>query len=302
MKFTCWICTLVAALALAHSLSAEQMNDIDFSKYQGFEKKWKLVTVRYRTDTREMRVTYANDIAAKALKANSKDYPDGAVFAKIGLATQDDPAFTSSRVPSGAQRFQFMVRDKKKYATTGGWGYALFGMPGIVFKETPIVQQSMACYACHQIVHDRGDVFSQFANLSSFPSGGPSKISAELKARLEYENIATDQLPEYIRERFDPSLKTVRAIKGLLTKSVFQGTIDEIRPSLLDEARRTGEVIVFAPTDKTQFAMVVPQLKARSKVGGKCLDGKAMTYMQVWTMAPVDPAGHHLVSQTPVCD
>ncbi|MGZ3806061.1 MAG: hypothetical protein ACXVB4_17735, partial [Pseudobdellovibrionaceae bacterium] len=40
---------------------AEQMNGIVFKNYIGFEKKYKLVTVRYRTDSGEQRFVYAND-------------------------------------------------------------------------------------------------------------------------------------------------------------------------------------------------------------------------------------------------
>ena len=50
-----------------------QMNEIKFQSYKGFEKKWKLVTVRFREDTKEMRFTYANDIAWKTLKQKRID-------------------------------------------------------------------------------------------------------------------------------------------------------------------------------------------------------------------------------------
>ncbi|MGZ3743153.1 MAG: cytochrome P460 family protein, partial [Pseudobdellovibrionaceae bacterium] len=145
---------------------AEQMNGIVFKNYIGFEKKYKLVTVRYRTDSGEQRFVYANDIAFKALQKGSTNYPDGAVFAKIGVATKDDPAFLSSKVPGGPQRIQLMVRNKKKYKETGGWGYALFSPRGHTFSNDLQVE-TKACYACHQLVPDRGQVFSQSFNLST---------------------------------------------------------------------------------------------------------------------------------------
>ncbi len=129
-----FLLTVLMTFAAASAIAAEPqarvepvMNDIKLGDYTDFEQKWPLITVRYRTDTTEMRFTYANPIADTVLKTGGTDYPDGAVFAKIGLMTADDPEFVSSKVPSGAKRFQFMVRDKVKYAATGGWGYAVFG-------------------------------------------------------------------------------------------------------------------------------------------------------------------------------
>ena len=98
------------------------MSGYTFNDYRDFQKNWKLVTVRYRKDTDEMRFTYANDLAYSTLMSGKTDYPDGAVFAKIGFKTEPDPAFSSSAVPSGIRRYQFMVRDSKKHTSTNGWG------------------------------------------------------------------------------------------------------------------------------------------------------------------------------------
>jgi len=122
----------------------EEMNGIRFKEYQSFAKQWQLITVRYRTDTGEQRFTYANKAAAKVLMSGKTEYPDGAVFAKVGFATEDDPLFPSSKIPHGEKRFQFMVRDKVKYASTGGWGYALFDREGRTFAEEPS-GKAMAC-------------------------------------------------------------------------------------------------------------------------------------------------------------
>ena len=45
-----------------------KMNDISLHQFGDFTKEWKLVTVRYRKDTEEMRFTYANPTAAETLK------------------------------------------------------------------------------------------------------------------------------------------------------------------------------------------------------------------------------------------
>ena len=116
----------VNAMSVADVPDQDRMNGFALQDYADFQKKWPLVTVRFRKDTGELRFTYANDIAYKALKKGATEYPDGAVFAKIGIMTEEDPAFTSSAVPSGARRFQLMVHDAKKFPETHGWGFALF--------------------------------------------------------------------------------------------------------------------------------------------------------------------------------
>ena len=71
-------------------------NGYTLKQFGDFVHNWHFVTVRFRRDSGEMRFAYANDIAWKALSEHSTDYPDGAVFAKIGVSTMEDPAFTDS--------------------------------------------------------------------------------------------------------------------------------------------------------------------------------------------------------------
>jgi len=66
----------------------------------------------------------------------------------------------------GAQSFvagspvnvQFMVKDSRKYAATGGWGFADFkeGKPG----DKPLHK---ACFPCHVPAKDHDYVFTHYA-------------------------------------------------------------------------------------------------------------------------------------------
>ena len=168
--------------------SSDTMNGYALKDYDGFWKdpaNWHFVTVRFRKDTGEMRLTYANDIAWKALLAGGRQYPDGAVFGKIGLLTRDDPSFTSSAVPVGARRYQLMVRDAKKWQETNGWGYALFDGAGKAVAEDQDIA-SMACYACHALVPERGDVFSEPFQLD-VSSGTPVPAVASAVRRSKFK-------------------------------------------------------------------------------------------------------------------
>jgi hypothetical protein len=63
-----------------------------------------------------------------------------------------------SSVLESAANVQFMVKDSKKYAATGGWGFADFkdGKPG-----SEALHQT--CWPCHQPVKDRDFVFTRYA-------------------------------------------------------------------------------------------------------------------------------------------
>src|SRR5262249_49338976 len=74
------------------------------------------------------------------------------------LATGFPGMGLQSSVAGSAVNVQFMVKDSKKYAASGGWGYADFtnGNPG-----NEALHQ--ACFPCHQPVKDRDFVFTRYA-------------------------------------------------------------------------------------------------------------------------------------------
>lgn len=287
---------ILPALSFADPGRQSSMNGIRFKDYDGFERKWPQVTVRFREDTKEMRFTYANEKAMKALKENSRDYPDGAVFGKIGTITADDPLFTSSKVPSGASRFQLMVRDKAKYASTGGWGYALFDSAGLTFAGPTPADASQSCYACHKLAADRGEVFSQMINFKKPDLSPPSFLNQKLR----YSDKKVSDLPDWIRGLLAPSEKQVRFLEGDLRKNLFQGTIDEIRPSLLAEASRTGQAVLLLSQDQTQMSLAMPAGRGRNAPLEACKEGQT-SFAVHYTVQPKDDTGKHVVTGYFVC-
>jgi len=250
----------------------EEMNGLRLKDYAGFESKWKLVTVRFRRDTAEMRFTYANDLAWNSLKAGGKEYPDGAVFAKISLISKDDPAFVSSAVPSGVRRFQLMVKKSGTFKETDGWGYALFDSKGSTYPEEPKLS-AMACHACHRLVPDRGYVFSQPLELSSLnftsPAVGPAAELAKLQSRVSFEARALSKLPKELRSRLDRKVKRVHLLEGEMRSHLFQGTLDEVKPLLARKAVESGEPAALLSEDGKRFTLVAP------RSGGACEKNEA---------------------------
>lgn len=240
----------------AASSTPAVMNDIKFDDYKEFTKKWHLVTVRYRKDSNEMRITYANDIAWKEMQKLKPNYPDGAVFGKVGLTTEEDPAFISSEVPSGAKRFQLMVRNQKKYKSTQGWGYALFDEKGQLYNEDMKVKTA-ACAACHSVVPERDYVFSRPMNVdfgSQFPN---QERSDNLTPRFKFESKTVASLGKNLASKIAPDIKTILSLEGEIKEHAFSGTLDEVIPVLIDNLKKQGKSSVLFLDDKN-FSLVTP--------------------------------------------
>ena len=53
-------------------------------------------------------------------------FPDGTILAKLAWKSVQSDEFDAASVPGAATTVQFMVKDSKKYADTGGWGFGRF--------------------------------------------------------------------------------------------------------------------------------------------------------------------------------
>ena len=246
-------------LIVNSSLAADvkSMNDIRLLDYGDYTEKWKLVTVRYRQDTQEMRFTYANPIAWESLKKGEKEYPDGSVFAKIGFKSGVDPAFTSSIVPSGSRRFQFMVKNSKKYPDTDGWGYALFQSNGELF-EGDVKTVTQSCHACHKIVPERNFVFSEPIEVSPALKNIQSTYALEKnKSHLFFAALNkkdfTNSLKKYAGSL---KLRSLDVVQGEIRKFFFGGTLDEITPLLIKNAVDTKKASGFVSEDQNTFKVL----------------------------------------------
>ena len=266
--------------------SPKTMSGYAFKDFEGF-KNWNVVTVRYRRDTKEMRWTFANDIAWKTIEQGRIDYPTGAIFAKIGVMTQEDSQFPSSAIPAGITRYQFMVRDKNKHKETGGWGYAIFGDSGHIIEEDPI-KTSKACFACHKIVENRGQIFSQPVKLGFNLN---TKFMDNSKMHIEFFWKKNAQLPQAMKKYISSQVAEIRVINGSHFSPIFQGTLDEIRPLLENEARTAGSPTALI--EGKQFSMVSPiELQG-------CKKGNA--FKSVSTLTP-PPGGEPDVQSREYCN
>ena len=115
-------------------------------------------------DLNDLRAQLGNDVAIKAYREGTLPFPDGSIIAAIHW--EYSPSEENNKVFGRAQSFvagppknmQFMVKDSKKYAATGGWGFADF-MDGKPASEAV----HNACFPCHAPAKDRDYVFTRYA-------------------------------------------------------------------------------------------------------------------------------------------
>jgi Cytochrome P460 len=253
LKKCCVVLSLLLVDLNLNAKSNEEMNGIHFKEFKGFENKWKLVNVRYRKDNQELRFVYANKKAHMAMVKKNKIYPDGAIFAKVAYLAQPDPAFESSLLPSQTRRYQFMVKNSKRYKDANGWGYALFNDQGHVNPE-PEKDQVMACHSCHMIVPERDYVFSTDKNLLSTTTQNNTHPFT-----LLFEELSFSSVPEMIKEHLPKKYTHLLKVKSSLTKNVFQGTLDEIKPSLAKLAVTKKLPVLFISDDAKRFTLIYPE-------------------------------------------
>jgi Cytochrome P460 len=122
-------------------------------------RQWELVAVSYETAFDEFRGILGNPVALKAYAEGTLPFPDGTILAKLAWKRVPSSEFSGAFVPGATTTVQIMVKDAKKYASTGGWGFGRF-IDGKPVDEA----QHKTCYGCHLAnvkAHDL--VFTRFA-------------------------------------------------------------------------------------------------------------------------------------------
>ncbi|MGE5283477.1 MAG: cytochrome P460 family protein [Actinomycetota bacterium] len=122
-------------------------------------RDWQVVAPSQRDDKDEIRVILGNDIAMKAFRANTLPFQDGTILAKLAWKRVKSTEFPKTFVPGVAPRIEFMVKDSKKYASTGGWGFGRF-----IGGKPADEKVHATCFPCHQAnVKNHDFVFTRYA-------------------------------------------------------------------------------------------------------------------------------------------
>ena len=173
------IITVVLSLAGGLAMSAQDKytvkvpNGLAFSEFRGYEA-WQVVSIS--RDGELMAAILANpamiDAYLAGIPGNGKPFPDGAKLAKIHWHPKQMETFPAATVPGAQHDMDFMVKDSKRFADSGGWGWAVFEYdaasdtfsPGTLSGMPPQGNDAKCGFACHTIVKARDYVFTDYGH------------------------------------------------------------------------------------------------------------------------------------------
>ena len=165
------VATLVGVVAFmpitSRRATAQEAAPIFETEVPAGYRDWKVVSVAHEEgDLNDIRAILGNDVAINAYRAGKLPFPEGAIIGRIAWSyvpsEENNKAFgrAQSFVAGAPTQFylQFMVKDSRKYAATGGWGYSSFDKDG---KPSP-ASGMKTCFPCHEAVKDRDFIFTRY--------------------------------------------------------------------------------------------------------------------------------------------
>lgn len=169
---------LIAVLAASAAISAQDKytlkvpNGLAFSEFRGYEG-WPVIAISENGG--KIAVILGNTAMVDAYKegvpGNGKPFPDGAKMAKIHWIPKKQNTYPGQpTVPGTLHDVDFMVKDSKRFADSGGWGWGAFEYDAVsnTFKpateaNSPPQGHDAKCgFACHTLVKNRDFVFTEY--------------------------------------------------------------------------------------------------------------------------------------------
>jgi len=129
-------------------------------------RNWEFVAPSHEAgNLDELRMILGNGKAMNAYRADTLPFPDGTVLVKLAwkhvplIMPSDLSAPPQAYVPGHATTVQVMIKDSKRFASSGGWGFGRF-----VDGKPADVTQHQTCFSCHEAnARDHDFVFSRYA-------------------------------------------------------------------------------------------------------------------------------------------
>ena len=181
MKRTLFSITMIGAVSLAVAggiaLAAQDKYTVKvrgglaFSEFRGYEG-WQVVATSQ--NDKLVAVILANPVMIKAFQAgipgNGKAFPDGSKMAKIHWTPKKNQHFPDTTIPGALHDVDFMVKNSKRFADSGGWGWAVFNhdaaagtfSPGTTADSPPQGNDAKCGFSCHTTVKARDYVFTEY--------------------------------------------------------------------------------------------------------------------------------------------
>jgi mono/diheme cytochrome c family protein len=147
-------------------------NGLAFSEFRGYES-WPVIAVSHNGGT--VAAILGNAVMINAYKAgfpgNGKPFPDGAKMVKVHWNAKVDTAQPGAPTVPGTQHdVDLMVKDSKRFADSGGWGYGVFEIDpasgnfrvGNLTDKPPQANDAKCGFTCHTKVKTRDYVFTAY--------------------------------------------------------------------------------------------------------------------------------------------
>ena len=160
-----------AAISAQDKYTVTVPGGMAFSEFRGYEG-WQAISIS--RNEKVVAVILGNPVMIDAYKAgfpgNGKPIPDGAMMAKVHWEPKQNQFFPDATVPGTLVNVDFMQKDSKRFADSGGWGYAVFEYdaasdtfrPGDENSAPPQANDAKCGFACHTIVQARDYVFTEY--------------------------------------------------------------------------------------------------------------------------------------------
>ena len=167
-------CALAAvARAVQNKYTVKVPGGLSFSEFKGYED-WPVVSISQNGT--HIAAILGNPVMIKAYRdgipGNGKAFPDGAKLAKIHWNPIKSEMSLGATVPGTQHDVDFMVKDSKRFADSGGWGYATFDYetasdtfaPGTMADKPPQGNDAKCGFTCHTSVKSRDYVFTNYGH------------------------------------------------------------------------------------------------------------------------------------------
>jgi Cytochrome P460 len=162
-----------AAISAQDKYTLQVPGGLAFSEFKGYES-WPVISISENGGV--MAVIVGNPAMIDAYKAgvpgNGQPFPDGAKMAKMHYLPKKQETYPGQPTVPGTQHdVDFMVKDSKRFADSGGWGWASFNYdaasdtfaPGTLADKAPQGNDAKCGFVCHTVVKNRDYVFTEYA-------------------------------------------------------------------------------------------------------------------------------------------
>ncbi|HUJ30845.1 MAG TPA: cytochrome P460 family protein [Candidatus Acidoferrum sp.] len=157
--------SIIAYMVPAFGQANENSAPVYVTKIPSGYRDWRLISVAHEEgNLNSFAAVLGNDVAVKAYRDGKLPFPDGSIIAALHYghvpSDENNKVFgqVQSFVPGPPTNIQFMVKDSKKYAATGGWGFGHFNTDGKPGDDALL----KTCSPCHAKA-SRDFVFTRYA-------------------------------------------------------------------------------------------------------------------------------------------